>query len=104
MPAILKNIQAAVRIGRYRVTDHADVAMMEDNLKLNEVVVLLNDGETIEFYPEDFPFPSCLIYGQNEKKEPIHSVWAYDEGKDMAILITVYRPDPNKWIDFRRRR
>lgn len=104
MPAILKDIQAAVRIGSYRVTDHANIEMVEDNLKLKEVVSSLKGGETIEFYPEDFPFPSCLVYGQNEKKEPIHSVWAYDGVKDMAILVTVYRPDPNKWIDFRRRR
>ena len=32
-------------------------------------------GEIVEQYPDDKPFPSCLIYSEYEG--PLHSVWAY---------------------------
>jgi YgiT-type zinc finger domain-containing protein len=28
-------------------------------------------------------------------------VWAYNEANGAAVLITVYQPDPERWIDFR---
>ncbi|MBI4483742.1 MAG: type II toxin-antitoxin system HicA family toxin [Acidobacteria bacterium] len=55
-------------------------------------------------HPDDRPCPSCLIYGNSFNGEPIHSVWAHNQGSQWAVLITVYRPDPNRWIDWRRRR
>ncbi len=61
-------------------------------------------GEIIEEYPEDKPYPSCLIYGDTFPGEPVHSVWAYNEANRWAVLITVYRPDPKRWINWRKRR
>jgi len=58
----------------------------------------------IRITDEDEPYLSCLIYGKNIKDEPIHSVWAYNKETESAALITVYRPDPSKWIDWRIRR
>ena len=58
----------------------------------------------IRITDEDELYPSCLIYGKNIKDEPIHSVWAYNKEAGSAALITVYRPDPSKWIDWRIRR
>jgi hypothetical protein len=55
-------------------------------------------------YPDDKPFPSCLIYGETFSGEPVHSVWAYNQENQWAVLITVYRPDPRRWIDWRTRR
>ena len=101
---MIEKIQQAIKVGYYRVTEHAEEEMVEDNLQLKEVEISLENGEMIEIYLIDFPFPSCLIYGENKKREAIHSVWGYDEKKQLAILITVYRPDSLKWIDFRKRR
>lgn len=44
------------------------------------------------------------MYGNTFEAEPVHSVWAYNEANGVAVLITVYRPDPERWIDFRERR
>ena len=38
------------------------------------------------------------------KREPVHSVWGFNNENKWAVLITVYRPDPAKWIDMRIRR
>ena len=100
----LEKIVDSIRNNRYNVTDHADEEKEKDNLLLQEVLDIIPSGKTIESYPSDFPFPSCLILSFNNKNEAIHSVWAYDEVNKVAILITVYRPDPGKWINFEKRR
>jgi hypothetical protein len=55
-------------------------------------------------YADDKPYPSCLIYGDTSENEPVHSVWAYNKDIKWAVLVTVYRPDPDKWINWQRRR
>ena len=60
-------------------------------------------GEIIEYYLNDKPYPSCLIFGKNFLGEPIHSVWAYNQEHLWAILVTVYRPDPALWINWKER-
>ncbi len=55
-------------------------------------------GEVIEEYQDDSPYPSVLVFGQTFGGDSVHSVWAYNEKKRWAVLITVYRPDPNLWI------
>jgi len=100
----IQNIRKAIRIKKYEVTIHAYKEAWNDGLKFSEILESVEMGEIIEEYPEDKPFPSCLIFGKNSKGEPIHSVWAFDRNTERAILITVYRPDPNRWIDWKIRR
>jgi len=54
--------------------------------------------EIIEDYPDDKPYPSCLIYGKTFSGDPVHSVWAYNINNQWAILITVYRPASDRGI------
>jgi hypothetical protein len=54
-------------------------------------------------YPEDEPYPSCLIYGKTSEGRPLHIVCAYAEDANCVIIITAYEPSPNRWIDFERR-
>jgi hypothetical protein len=50
------------------------------------------------------PYPRCLIHGENFAHAPIHTVWDYDRETNTAILVTVYRPDPKRWINWKIRR
>jgi hypothetical protein len=100
----VQHIQRAIEANRLRVTDHADEEMVGDNLTLDTVLPATTAGEIIEDYPTDHPLPSCLVLGFTEKGDPIHSVWAYNEQTGRAVLVTVYRPDPNRWIDWRIRK
>ncbi|MEW5830820.1 MAG: DUF4258 domain-containing protein [Chloroflexota bacterium] len=94
----------AIQHNRIRITDHADEETQADQLVFDEVFFSVLQGEIIEDYPTDKPYPSCLVYGENFKGEPIHSVWAYNPDTEWAVLITVYRPDPDRWINWRERR
>lgn len=48
-----------------------------------------------DFYPDDFPHPSCLIFGYTVNKKIIHVVVSMDE-KNIGI-ITVYYPNTEKF-------
>jgi len=100
----ISDIVDAIRSGRIRITDHADEEVQNDRLSYEEIFFSVFTGKLIENYPEDKPYPSCLVYGRTFKDEPVHSVWAYNEETQWAVLITVYRPDPARWINWRERR
>ena len=100
----IEDIIRAIREGRVHITDHAQNEAEEDQLSYDDISASVYQGEVIEDYPDDRPFPSCLIYGNTYSQEPVHSVWAYNKEGGRAILITVYRPDPARWIHWRVRR
>ena len=97
------NIVAALQKSRIRITDHADEEAVDDHLTYEEIYFSVIHGQIIENYPDDKPYPSCLILGFSVGGEPIHSVWAYNSENQWAVLITVYRPDPQRWIDWKAR-
>lgn len=100
----IDEIVEAISSNRIRITDHADEEAQIDQLKYDEIYFSALHGEIIEDYPTDNPYPSCLIFGETFSGDPVHSVWAYNHKNKWAVLITVYRPDPKKWIDYRKRK
>jgi hypothetical protein len=99
----IENIIDAIRNSRLRITDHADEEAFNDGLTFEEIYFSVMYGEVIEYYLKDKPYPSCLIMGKNFSGEPIHSVWAYNPGNLWAVLITVYRPNSERWTDWKVR-
>ena len=91
----ISDIIEAIRSGRVRITDHADEEAEADRLTFDEIYFSVLQGEIIEDDPTDKPYPSYLIYGRTFSGDPVHSVWAYNEQNRWAVLVTVYRPDPD---------
>ena len=100
----IDNIIDAIQANRIRITDHADEESQSDQLTFDEVYLSVFNGQIIEYYPDDKPYRSCLIYGHTFSGDPVHSVWAFNDENQWAVLITVYRPDPDRWINYRVRR
>ena len=98
------NIIDAIRANRVRISDHADEEAEADILTFDEIYFSVLHGEIIKDYPTDRPFPSCLILGKTFSGAPVHSVWAYNARVQWEVLITVYRPDPRRWTDWRERK
>ena len=98
------DIIEAIEAKRVLLTSHAKAEAEEDGLEFDTIYYSVFEGEIIKDYPEDRPCPSCLVLGMTASGEPVHSVWGYDQGKQIAILITVYRPESDLWIDWRIRR
>ena len=61
-------------------------------------------GGKVEVYLDDKPYPRCLIDGDTSGRDPVHSVWAYNQGTAFAVQIAAYRPDPNCWVEWWTRR
>lgn len=103
---MLQEIQNCFRLEKVLYTKHAKDEMDKEEfgeIKDNEVFNATLNGRIIELYPEDEPYPSCLIYGRTLENRPLHIVCAYSGESDIVIIITVYQPDPARWIEFERR-
>ena len=84
-------------------TAHASERFRQRGINIRDIRNAINGGEIIEQYPDDYPYPSCLILGENLRGEKIHAVLS-DEGTSSRI-ITAYFPDIEKWsADFKMRR
>jgi len=82
---------------------HAIERMAERRINVDDVLHVIETGETIEAYPADYPYPSRLVLGWIDLR-PIHVVAADVDDSDQTIVITVYEPDAGAWDrTFRRR-
>lgn len=100
----VEDVIDAIRNKRVRISDHADEEAHADKLSFSDIYFSVLQGEIVEDYPDDKPYPSCLIYGDTFDGDPVHSVWAYNRDNKWTVMITVYRPDPTRWINWRKRR
>jgi hypothetical protein len=86
----------------YRV--HALKRMFVRSITPAEVRTVIEQGQTIESYPADTPYPSRLLLGFVGGRA-LHVVAAENADDDETIVVTVYEPDPALWQPgFRRRR
>ena len=100
----IETIIESIKAKRFRLTDHADEEATNDEISLVQAFESIPNGEIIEQYPKDSPYPSCLIYSRLKNGDPIHTVWAFNPATNASVLITTYRPDPQRWIDGKIRR
>ena len=85
------------------MTRHAAERCRQRGIVSKDIRCAVMNGEIIERYPDDFPFPSCLILGRTAENVPIH-VCISDEGTGGRI-ITAYFPSREKWqADLRTRK
>ena len=79
----------------YRV--HAIERMFERDISELEVEDTISNGEVIQSYIDDKPYPSFLSLKHINSKA-LHVVYALDES-NAFIVITVYHPDTKIWND-----
>ena len=72
-------------------TEYQNVIISRD-----EVKDVIESGEIIENYPDDYPYPSCLILGYSDNN-PIHVVCGVSDSE--LWMITAYHPDEDEWFD-----
>lgn len=83
---------------------HALRRMFERGLDRNAILETIKRGEEIAHYPDDQPYPSCLMLGF-VAGEPVHVVVAREPKRGACFVVTAYRPDSKAWSDdFRTRR
>jgi len=104
MSKTFEAIKDAIARDAIEVSRHALRELEEDGLLLDLVLTAAQRGEVIEDYPTDPRGPSCLVCSPLSGGFWVHTVWGCDLASGIAVLITVYRPTPEKWEDDRRTR
>ena len=94
----LKFLQDAFEFSKHAV----DQALLR-NILVSEIREAAQAAEIIEDYPDDKYGPSCLLPGFTRAGRPLHIQCSYPS-RPLLKIITVYEPNPNEWIDYRKRR
>jgi hypothetical protein len=97
-------LRKAIENGHIKWQRHALERMMERGITRDSVKQILLEGEVIEEYISDKPYPSGLFFGYIEK-QPLHVVAAIDMANEWCFVITAYIPDLEHFEeDFKTRR
>lgn len=99
---IIYNIKNLVKNNKIQWTVHSSLRMFERIIYKSDVINAILNGEIIEYYPTDYPYPSYLISGISNNTS-LHIVCSI--GKGYLYIITVYYPDEIKWnLETKRRK
>ena len=100
---MLSQIQQELAAGRFDFSRHAFRRVVERNISEQEICEAGAKAEVIEDYPGDKYSPSGLLLGFTRAGRALHFQVSF-AGSDMTKIITIYEPDPNEWIENRKRR
>ncbi len=100
---ILDGIREKIRNGQFEFSQHALDQRIIRHIRVPEVREAIEESEVIEDYPDDKYGPSCPILGFMRSKRPLHIQCSYPS-RPLVKIITLYEPDPRRWIDFKTRR
>jgi len=93
----INEIRKNVNKGRIEWTKHCLNRLSQREILISDVKQAISNGRIIEYYYDDYPYPSCLILGYNINNEVLHIVCGVNN--KIVYMITAYYPNKNKWED-----
>ena len=91
----IHDLQKLCNDGAVRWTDHILKRLMQRGITQDDVLQAIRTGEIIDQYPDDYPFPSCLVLGLSVLRKLLHVVCGLGLGE--VYMITAYYPNPAEW-------
>ena len=99
----LSEIRRQLADGQLEFSRHAFRRTVERNIREQEIREAGVQAEIIEDYPDDKYGPSGLLLGFTSAGRALHFQVTFTES-DLTKIVTIYEPDPDGWIDYRRRK
>ena len=87
----IEKIREVCTLRKIKWSVHVAARMAERDIKRSDVINCIMNGEIIN----DYPYPSCLIFGYTLRNRVIHVVLGYD-GENVYI-VTAYYPNTDKF-------
>jgi hypothetical protein len=102
----LEKIQTLVNSGNVRISEHGFDELFGDRISVRDVIHGVRNAVVVEEYQPSGRGPAILVLEYDAEGLPIHVVWGIPHGYDApAVLVTAYRPDPERWEEsFTQRR
>jgi hypothetical protein len=101
----LKQVRALVARREVRVSVHGYEELAVDGIQARDVINGLERAEVVEDYPDYHKGPCVLVLERDGRNQPIHVLWGIPAGATSpAVVITAYRPNPEKWDETWKKR
>lgn len=95
MKLTIESLKGICFLENIEITLHAAKRLEERGILLDDIINCIKSGKIIEQYPDDYPFPSCLILGLSIKNQFLHVV--VGSNLETLWIVTAYYPDSEKW-------
>ncbi|NSW91139.1 MAG: DUF4258 domain-containing protein [Firmicutes bacterium] len=93
----INSIRNLLNKGKVVWSQHMLIRMQKRGITTDDVERCIQNGEIIEDYKNDYPYPSFLVLGLSIKGKGLHVVCGIGENK--LWMITAYYPDSEEWFE-----
>ena len=95
MDLTVENLRILAASGRIFMTAHAQARLYERGILRRDSRQAIQTGQIIEYRPDDYRCPSCLVLGCSTAGHFLHVVCGIHE--QALWIITAYWPDLEHW-------
>ena len=95
MELTMENLRTLASGGQIFLTAHSQAWLYERGILLADIRQAIQSGKIIEYRPDDYRCPSCLVLGVNLAGRWLHVVCGIHEGA--LWILTAYWPDLDHW-------
>ena len=95
MELTIENLRTLASGGQIFLTAHSQARLYERGILLADIRQAIQSGKIIEYRPDDYRCPSCLVLGVNLAGRWLHVVCGIHEGA--LWILTAYWPDLDHW-------
>ena len=106
MSETFERIRVLVTRGEIHISEHGYDELAADDILVKDILGSVQTGIVVEDYPRYAKGPCVLVLQHDLHQRPVHVLWGIPFNRSSpAVVVTAYRPDPEKWTGgFTRRK